>query len=138
MLDLRYSLFFFFILLGMASCQKIEGPAGNVFQTWEVKDFVAVGETSSNEGGVPIYFSINGDYSYDLQLDANSCSGSILKISDKYIVLNGPVCTEICCDSPFAARFSELISQISMYKVSDNMLRLYVDDWGFVECELVD
>lgn len=138
MSDLRYLLFFFLAFCGTVSCQKIDGPAGNVFQTWEVKDFVAIDENRSSDDTVSIYFSISEDNTYTLQLEKNTCTGSILNITDKYIVLNAPGCTEICCDNEFAIRFKELIPSISMYKISEDMLRLYVDDWGFIECELVD
>lgn len=122
----------------LISCEKIDGPAGNVFKIWEVTDFVAINDSLSNENDEPIYFTINTDKSYELQLNVNTCVGSILTITDKHLNLSPPTCTEICCDTPFASRLAELIPQISMYKVSGSTLRLYIPNWGFIECELAE
>jgi hypothetical protein len=138
-MDYLKRIFSAFCFLGvMMSCQKIDGPAADIFKTWEVNNFVAVGETVTNDEGASVRLTLSDDSGYDLDLGQNLCSGEILNITDKYLMLGDPGCTEICCDSPFAKRFAELIPAISMYKISGDILRLYVDDWGFIECKLVE
>ncbi|WP_163710346.1 hypothetical protein [Mangrovibacterium lignilyticum] len=123
----------------MHACQKIEGPAKNIFQTWEVKEFVSTESTNySKREDSPIYLTIHEDQSYSLKLDANICQGSLLRITDLSIIFESPACTEICCDSPFSSHLADLLPFISMYKVQDNILRLSISDWGFIECERVD
>lgn len=123
--------------ISINACQKIEGPAGDVFKTWEVKDFVSIENSSyARDENSPIYISINDDQTYNLQLEQNTCQGEILGITELTIIMEQPGCTKMCCESSFSRRFEELIPSISMYKVTGTTLRLYIKNWGFIECEL--
>lgn len=126
---------FIFILIVQASCEKIDGPAKNVFQTWEVNQFISIeSAVYAKNTGTQILLTINPDQTYQLQLDVNSCGGKLLSISELGIIFDSPTCTEACCDSDFAQRFVKLLTSISMYKVDDDILRLSVPGWGFIEC----
>ncbi|PTN08321.1 META domain-containing protein [Mangrovibacterium marinum] len=132
--QLAHSVIFMVLCLAIVACEKIDGPAADVYKTWEVTRFVAIDETMDNDDAKPIYFALYDDGHYMVQLGVNSCGGSILNITDNYLILAMPACTEMCCDSEFAVRFAELIPAISMYRMTGDLLRLYVKDWGFIEC----
>ena len=130
---------FLILLLGFSlnDCQKIEGPAGDVFKTWEVKDFISVENASyEHDKDIPIYITINNDQTYNLQLEQNTCQGTILSITELTIILGQPVCTNLWHESSFSRRFEQLIPSVTMYKVTGTTLRLYIKNWGFIECEL--
>lgn len=135
----KHILILFILAALTTTCEKLEGPAKNVFQTWEVVDFVSVESlTYSKYNNSRILLTINSDKTYNLSLDINTCGGSILSISELGIVFGNPACTEACCDSDFASRFTELLPFINMYKVDGDTLRLSIPDWGFIECVRVD
>jgi len=126
-------------VLFAVSCQKIEGPADDIFEKWEVKEFVATETTTyEHDENKPIFITIKEDLTYHLQLETNTCEGLILHISDQSLIFESPGCTEMCCDSPFALRFESMLPYISMYKVTGNTLRLYIKNWGFIECRLFE
>ena len=135
---IRPTLLTLLLLESLVTCKQVDGPAHNIFQTWEVKEFVSIeSKAYSQFTNSPIYLTIKNDGTYFIQLDVNQCRGNILNITDLSIVFDPPACSEACCDSPFAKHFEEMLPYISMYKVLDNILRLSVRDWGFIECELV-
>ncbi len=123
----------------LSACQDIQGPQKEIYNTWKVTGFTSVEERDypQNEiGGT--YLTILEDNNYILELDINMCSGSLISISERTILFDTPSCTEACCDSPFSQRFTDLLTSISMFKITGNTLRLSVHDWGFIECELVE
>lgn len=129
------TLFLLAVFALTATCKHIDGPASNVFQTWEVKNFVSVETvTYDKKDSSKILLSINSNNTFTVKLDVNACTGSLAVLNELNIIFNSPLCTEACCDSPFAERFAELLPYITMYKIDDNMLRLSIPQWGFIEC----
>ena len=129
------------LLLGVSQngCQKIEGPAGDVFKTWEVKDFVSTENvTYDRNEDTAIYITINDDRTYALEREQNTCRGEILSITELTIIFDQPTCTTMGPESHFSQRLEGLLPSISMYKVTGTTLRLYVKNWGFIECELAE
>lgn len=127
------------LLFFLAGCEKIDGPAKDIFQTWEAIEFVSVESVIYEKSDhSQILLTINPDNSYRLQLDVNSCGGELLSISELGILFSSPACTEACCDSDFALRLVSLLSSINMYKIEGDTLRLSVPNWGFIECVRVD
>lgn len=123
----------------LTACQAMQGPPKEIYNTWKINSFTSVEnkEFAKNENG-GTYLTLLDDNSYVLELDVNVCSGNLNAISERGIIFEPPACTEACCDSPFSKHFMGLLTQISMYKITGNTLRLSVHDWGFIECELVE
>ncbi len=123
----------------LSSCRKIEGPGSDLFGTWEVNDFLSIESVAyPKDPNNKITLKITEDRQYQLRLDINTCQGEILSLSDKGIIFGLPACTEACCDSPFSQKLSSMLPGVSMYDIQDDTLRLYVPEWGFIECTLVN
>ena len=80
---------------------------------------------------------LNGDYilgldidsrSYTLQLDINSCGGSIGGVQNNKIEFNDPACTEACCDSEGALCLLDALLVVDSYELTASQLILRGSD----------
>jgi len=127
------------VVIATGSCQKDEEPVKNtLFHTWEVKEFITIHSNNypKNED-VKTLVTFNQDYSYQLKLDVNTCSGKFESNADNLLNIDLPACTEACCDSEFSKKFAAVFPSVSSYEIKDNTLLLYSPRFGAISCELV-
>jgi hypothetical protein len=127
----------FILLLTLGSCNKDEVTNSALFRTWEVKEFmslesVAYPKTEGNE--ILLTFEKTG--SYQLKLDINSCGGPYILGKDNQLEIRSTACTEACCDSKFSEKLATMLLQVESYSIEGSTLKLYVPQWGYIECEI--
>lgn len=126
------------LLIITISCEKNQHDSDDIYNIWEAKNFVSVESVAySKEEDNTILLSIEESGDYQLQLDVNSCYGSIIKITKSEIELSTAGCTEICCDSEFSERLVQLLPQVETYSIVGGELHLFVPEWGYISFEKV-
>jgi hypothetical protein len=128
-------LFFFCLLLISCSAEK-NAAVPELYQSWEVKDFISVESIAYIKNPntiILLTFQKNGSYS--LALDVNHCGGSFSSGGNNSVTISNPVCTEICCDSKFSEKLVQMLPQVTSFSFEENKLYLRVPKWGFVVCE---
>lgn len=126
------------IIVFLFSCEKEkEKIAVDIYATWEVVDFMSIESVAypkDNNYNPIIEFQQDG--SFTLKLDRNNCLGSFTLSGVNGISIAGAGCTKICCDSDFSNKFVEMLSRVESYSFEENILKLNVSDWGWINLEL--
>jgi hypothetical protein len=95
-------------------------------------------EVTSNEWIALSLSGINGDSSsnppaeyilrfpqrrsFSIQLDVNSCGGTVQFQPNNVILFNGIGCTEACCDSEFATRMLAIMGVVNRFQFNNDQL----------------
>lgn len=125
------------IFLIPVSCNRNDDLANDIYNRWEIKDFISVESvlyTRDNDYHPVIEFTKNGSVS--LKLDANSCIGNFSLSEQKEVKISMAGCTKICCDSDFSKKTLEMLSRVKSYSIEKNNMKLYVPEWGWISLEL--
>jgi hypothetical protein len=129
-----------FILMIPGSCHKDDTPAVyTLYNTWEVKEFISllpVNFPKNKDKKLLLTFNQGG--TYQLKLDVNTCSGTFDSSIANLIDVGFPACTELCCDSEFSSKFSDIMPSITTYSINGKILDLNVPNWGTVRLNLVE
>jgi len=125
------------LILTQISCDNDDEANSALYSTWEAKTFVSVESVAypKNEDAV-ISLIFRKDGTYSLKLDVNSCGGTFNSGINNQLEIESPACTEACCDSKFSEKLASMISKVSTYSISGNILKLNVPQWGYIECEI--
>lgn len=110
------------------SCQKEDVDIDITLNDWQIIE-VEWDDQSTSEGTDSLYIiQFQSDAKVYLRLDVNTCFGSyvIPRKGDIEIGLGG--CTEICCDSEYAAALPLLLSKMEQYYGKGD--RLYLEGDG--------
>ena len=110
------------------ACTKKEVDIDLSSREWKVEKIRKSGKLIYTNTDSTYVLTFNSNESYSLDLDVNSCIG-LYEIRQKgNIAFQAMACTEICCDTEFAADLAGLFPEMTGYYVRDN--RLYFDGNG--------
>jgi len=45
--------------------------------------------------------------------------------------------TKMCCDSPISKKLTVMLPQVTTYNIENNVLRLNVPEWGWINLERI-
>lgn len=106
----------------------------NLYQKWEVDGFVSIESRSyskDNDYSPTIEFKRDG--SLTMELDVNNCFSSFELGNSGSIRIEGPGCTEACCDSEFSVKVVETLPLVETYNINEEgNLELNVPKWGWM------
>lgn len=142
MKNIFFFLFGILITISFASCDNDDDNCGcndgNIVGKWEAKEFLSLESRgySKDDDYEPI-IEFKKDGTIDIRLDANGCFGDFELIGETGINISNTGCTEMCCDSDFSTKFSSMLSQVSSYEIKNNVLKLNVSGWGWINLEWV-
>ena len=106
------------------SCEKRMVDVDLTANDWKVDKIRSSGQKAYQSTDSLYIFHFNGDGSFYLILDVNTC-GSYYEIPNAgNIKFQTVACTEICCDTNFAVDLSALFSKMRSYYVRNNRLHL--------------
>lgn len=111
---------------------------GNIVGKWEVKEFMSIESVlyaKDDDYNPTIEFKSDGIT--DIRLDVNSCFGDYELGDEPTLNISDSGCTEACCDSDFSMKFIEMLPQVGSYEIEDNMLKLYVSGWGWINLKWI-
>lgn len=129
----------FVVLFSFISCNKDDKIAKNIFNSWEIVNFVSLesGAYPKNNDYNPI-IQFNKDGSYLLQLDVNNCNGNYTLSEENEITITTSTCTYVCCDSDFSEKITAMLPQVTSFNINKNKMKLDVPGWGWINLELHD
>ena len=111
---------------------------GNIVGKWEVKEFMSVESVLYEKDDAynpTIEFKMDG--TTNIKLDVNSCFSDYELGDESTLNVSDSGCTEACCDSDFSMKFVEMLPQVGSYEIEDNVLKLNVSGWGWIELERI-
>lgn len=123
------------LILVMFSCNKSETKERiSIYGKWEVNCFMSVESVlyQVKDGFFP-EMEFKTDGSYYLKLEMNSCLGNFTLSGNDQISISDSGCTKICCDSDFSKKFVQLLPQVQSFQFENNILKLEVPEWGWIE-----
>jgi len=127
------------ILFTFLACDKDDKANAILYHTWEAKEFMSIESVAypKNEN-TKILLTFDPSGTYHLKLDVNSCGGNFATGKNNHLEIESPACTEVCCDSKFSEKLVSMLSKVTTYEISGNLLTLNVPQWGFIELEFVE
>ena len=127
------------ILFTFLACDKDDKANAILYHTWEAKEFMSIESVAypKNEN-TRILLTFYPSGTYHLKLDVNSCGGNFATGKNNHLEIESPACTEVCCDSKFSEKLVSMLSKVTTYEISGNLLTLNVPQWGFIELEFVE
>ena len=129
----------FVIFLSFVSCNKDEKIAKDIYNRWEIVDFISlesVAYSKNNNYNPIIQFHKEGNYM--LELDKNSCMGSFNLSFGNTIEISAAGCTKLCCDSKFSEKITSVLSNVESYEIDNNKMKLKIPEWGWINLVLND
>jgi len=122
----------FFIMTEVNTCQSSQTAQGN---------FTVIGtqETGSSDFNPPPspYIVTISDKTFSVPFEANTCSGHIKFKSNNRVAMSDISCTEACCDSDYANRLKQLMSQFNTYEQESESNILLKGPGGNVRLERI-
>lgn len=110
------------ILLVSFACKKSDDQT-SILQKWQVEGYLEHIDSVAQYPTSKIYIEFKSDKTFNIQLDANNCSGKFNK-EEKRLSIEDLACTEICCDSAFSLKLLALLSKVDSYYFSNEFLSL--------------
>ena len=121
--------FFLLILTTLfLSCGKKKTFVDTEGTTWTVEKLKEKGDLTWQKAPEKYVLTFVSESLYTLKLDVNICEGEYGIFSGGSIYFSNPGCTYVCCDSPFASLFRDLLSSMKTYYIKNG--KLYLEGEG--------
>ncbi len=109
----------YFFFTGCAKDVSIDSIVGK----WEVIS-VYKGKAYDNKSNNTYILDFKDDKNVSIKLDVNACSSEYSANCDDCINISLFRCTEACCDSDYAIKLIEVISESTKYEIKSDILTL--------------
>lgn len=121
------------------SCNKNEcNCSTDIYSKWEATDFMSFESVVyAKENGFNPILEFKTDGTLIFKLDKNSGTGTFETSGNNELEIANLGWTDMCCDSDFSEKFVEMLPQVTSYYIEDNVLKLYVSEWGWIDLKLL-
>ena len=97
------------------SCSKEDTNIDLTSSSWKIDEVIWGGQSASEKADNLYVLEFVSDTRYTLGLDVNTCLGIYTMLGKGNIEIKGMGCTELCCDSEFAMKLSQLLPKMTQY-----------------------
>jgi heat shock protein HslJ len=97
------------------SCENKDTNIDLTSSIWKIEEVIWSGQSASEKADSLYILEFINDTQYTLGLDVNTCFGKYTMSGNGNIEIKPMGCTEMCCDSEFAANLSILLPKMTKY-----------------------
>ena len=109
-----------------------------IFNKWEATEFMSVESVFyAKENGYNPVIEFKTDGTLTFQLDVNVGTGKFETGENNSMEIANLGWTDMCCDSDFSEKFVEMLPQVNRFSIEENILKLHVTEWGWIELQLI-
>ena len=130
---------FILVSIFLSSCENKDCDCQvEIFNKWEATEFISIESVLyAKENGYNPVIEFKTDGTLTFQLDANVGTGTFETSENNSMEIANLGWTDMCCDSDFSEKFVEMLPQVNRFSIEENILKLHVTEWGWIELQLI-